>query len=118
MIFDFSEPCIKSDLPANFLLKLLNILANTHTGNCGDNNFIYKYLDEEITIDDKTQDYKLVEVLANDEENNGKYEIECYEVKANLFWGNEIVVKNSTKLKLKVEVSYRTRDFQKEKSRM
>ena len=116
--YHFLDPLIKSDLPPTLPLKVLNILANNHTGNSGDSNYIFKYLDEEIIINDETQDHKMVDVLANDEDNDGKYEIECYEVKANLFWGKDIVVKNSTKRKLRAEVSYHTRDFHKEKSQM
>ena len=60
---------------------------------------------------------KLVEVLANDEDCDGKYLIDCYEIKAHLIWGKGIVIKNATKRKLKAEVTYVTKDFAKEKDR-
>ena len=113
----FSDTFVKSDLPANLPLKALNTLANTHTGNSGDNNFIFQYLDEEIIIEDDTKDNQLVETLANDEDCNGRYVIDCYESKAIFIFGKDIVIKNATKRKLKAEVTYATKDFAKEKDR-
>ena len=104
-------------MPAILPLKALNTLANDHTGNSGDDNFIFKYLDEEIIIDDDTKNLKLVETLVNDEDCDGKYVIDSYEIKAHFIWGKDIVLKNSTKRKLKAEVTYVTKDFAKEKDR-
>ena len=84
----------------------------------GDGNYIFKYKNEEIIIDEETQNLKLVDVLENDEDNEAKeYVIECYMIKADLFRGKEIILKNATKRKLKTKVIYQTRDFTKEKDR-
>ena len=113
----FSDNVVKSNLPTILPLGALNTLVNKHTGNSGDDNYILKYFDEEIIIDDDTKDLKLVEVLANDEENYGKYVIDCFEIKAKFIWGKDIVIKNATKRKLKAEVTYVIKDFAREKDR-
>ena len=112
-----SESLVKH-APMTLALRFLNELANSQTGYMGDGNYIFKYKKDEIIIDEETKNLKMVDVLANDEDNEAKkYVIECYMITADLFWGKEIIVKNATKRKLKTEVTYQTRDFTKEKDR-
>ena len=108
---------MKTNVPRNLRLRFLNNFANSRTGHFGEDNYIFKFLDEEIIIDDKTQNKKLVNVLENEDGIESKYVIECFERQANFFWGKEIIVKNATKRQLKTEVTYQTRDVTKEKDR-
>ena len=108
---------MKTNVPRNLRLRFLNNFANSRTGLFGEDNYIFKFLDEEIIIDDETQNQKLVDVLENGEGIDTKYVIECFERQSIFFWGKEIIVKNATKRKLKTEVTYQTRDFTKEKDR-
>ena len=108
---------MKTNVPRNLQLRFLNNFANSRTGHFGEDNYIFKFLDEEIIIDEETQNQKLVDVLENEEGIDTKYVIECFERQANFFWGKEIIVKNATKRQLKTEVTYQTRDVTKEKDR-
>ena len=107
------QPNISSEVQLGFL----NSLANTRTQNVGDGNYIFHFNHDEIKIDDETKGEKLVEVLSNDEGDLGRYFIECWEIKAFAFpgWRNDIILKNATKRTLAIDVTYKAKDFVKEK---
>ena len=84
-------------------------MANSRTGNVGQNNFIFKYNEDEIQFDKGYKTIGEVLVLDDDdeEEENGSFVIECFEITANWIpWRKDIVLKNATERKLKVEVLY------------
>ena len=104
------------NVPITFSLKILSDLANSQTDEFGEDNYVFMYMNEEIIINKETQDLKLVDVLENDEDNaGGRYEIECFEIKADWFTKNEVIVKNATNRKLKIKLNYQTKEFTKEK---
>ena len=96
-------------------MEFLHSLANSGTDTIGDHNFVFKYNDDKININETNQDKRLVDEL---DENAREFVIECYEIKASAIWDKEIIVKNATKRNLKIEVSYPTQDFGKEKDKV
>ena len=107
---------VQSNLSSEVPLGFLNSLANDRTQNVGDGNYIFRFNDDDIEIDDETKEKKLIEVLGNDVEILGKYSIECREIKAYSGWSNNIILKNATKRLLQIDVSYKTKDFMEEKN--
>ena len=100
-------------------------MANSRTGNIGENNFIFKYNGDQIEFD---KEYITIgDVLVRDEDDeededdveNGSFVIECFEITASNFlpWIKKIVLKNATSKKFKVEVTYPGVDFDEEKRR-
>ena len=106
-------------MSTDFPLIRLNSLANSRTGNVGENNFIFKYNGDEIELD---KGYTTIgEVLVRyddddedeEDEENGTFVIECFEItSSNWFpWRKDIILKNATEKKLKVEVQYPGVDY-------
>ena len=92
-------------------------MANSRTGNVGENNFIFKYNGDEIEFD---KEYTTIgEVLVQDDdddevnvEENGNFVIECFEITAGWIpWKRNIILKNATEKKLKVKVKYPGVDY-------
>ena len=95
-------------------------MANSRTGNVGENNFIFKYNGDEIQFDKgyMTIDEVLVrdddeDENENDVDENGCFVIECFEITASSWfpWRKDIILKNATEKKLKVEVQYPGVDY-------
>ena len=93
-------------------------MANSRTGNVGENNFVFKYNGDQIEFDKGYT--KLSEVLVQDDdddelniEGNGNFVIECFEITAGWIpsWRKDIILKNATEKKLKVEVQYLGVDY-------
>ena len=99
-------------------------MANSRTGNIGEDNFIFKYNGDQIEFD---KEYITIgDVLLrdeNDEEDeddveNGCFVIECFEITAGYFpWRKNIILKNATTKKFKVEVTYPGVDYDEEEKR-
>ena len=91
-------------------------MANSRTGNVGENNFNFIYNGDQIEFD---KEYKTIgDVLVrrddddDDEDENGRFVIECFEITASVWpWRKDIVLKNATKKKFKVEVEYPAVDY-------
>ena len=110
-------PKLHPEMP---LLRLTS-MANGKTGHAGDNNFIFKYKGD--TIDFEDECLKMKDVFGCDEDGEEDDEdeskiVKCYEIDASLLSPRkEIILKNATRQKLKVEVKYHGVDFDKEEDK-
>ena len=109
----FPDPVFLPNISSQVPLAILNSLANAKSGNSGKDNFEFYYNEDKIPFDDLSK--KLVDVIGENEDGCRTYEIQCFECGASWTpWRNEIILKNSTKQKLKVEVKYPGVDFDQE----
>ena len=107
---------ISHDVPTDLPLTRLNSMANSRTGNVGENNFIFEYNDDEIEFDKEYTTIGEVLVLDDDDVDNvaanESFVIDCFEITAGWVpWRKDIVLKNATQRILKVEVQYPGVDY-------